>query len=109
MALADDEIARLRSQHGIVALVSFNESEFAPALDVAVKMPPRGEYKRYRAELFDDAMRPHALETLARACIIYPDKAAIEEALICRPALFERVGNRLTEMLGDEGTSAKKL
>ena len=109
MALADDEIARLRSQHGIVALVSFKESEFAPALDVVVKMPPRSEYKRYRAMLFDDAQRSEALETLARACIVQPDKAGIDDALVARPALFERVGNRLTEMLGDEGTDAKKL
>ena len=110
MALAEDEIARLRSQHGIVALVSFKESSFAPAAEVVVKMPPRGEYKRYRAMLFDDSQRPMALETLARACTVYPDKEALDRMEMERPAMWERVGNRVTELAGgDDDVSVKKL
>ena len=110
MALAEDEIARLRSQHGIVALVSFKESEFAPAADVVVKMPPRGEYKRYRAMLFDEAQRPGALEQLARVCTVYPDKEGLERMEHDRPSMWERVGAKVTALAGgDDDVSVKKL
>jgi len=110
MALADDEIAQLRSKHGIVALVSFKESSFAAAAEVVVKMPPRGEYKRYRAMLFDDSQRPMALETLARACTVYPDKDALEKMEIDRPSMWERVGARVQVLAGgDDDVSVKKL
>lgn len=110
MALADDEIAQLRSKHGIVALVSFKESEFAPAADVVVKMPPRGEWKRYRSMMFDPALRDGALETLARACIVQPDMAAIDNMLMSRPSMMERIGARVTTLAGDDDeVSLKKL
>lgn len=110
MALADDELAALRSKHGLVALVSFKESEFAPAAEVVVKKPPRGEYKRYRAMLFDDAQRPEALETLARACAVYPDGPALEKMADDRPSMWERVGAKVTQLAGGEDdVSLKKL
>lgn len=110
MALADDEIAQLRSKHGTVALVSFKESEYAPAAEVVVKMPPRGEYKRYRAMLFDDTQRPEALETLARACTVFPDKEALSRMETDRPSMWERIGNRVTQLAGgDDDVSVKKL
>jgi hypothetical protein len=105
------EIAALKAKFGDkLKLIPIPADEFEPACEVVVKKPPRGEYKRFRSMSLDADERADAIETIARACVVYPDAAGFSALLEDRPALAEVVGNKVLEMAGAEGKiEAKKL
>lgn len=110
MALDQKTIDELKAQHGSAIHIHIPANEYDDEIDIVVKRPPRAEYKRFRAMLFDDAQKPEALETLACACVIYPEPAEFKKLLIDRPALAEKVGGKCSEAAGGGGEAqAKKL
>lgn len=102
--MSDDEKQRLidasRATHGRVIVLEAPGDEWDPDVFVIAKRPPRGEWKRYRAMLFDETDRPNALETLTRACVVYPPPSEFAAMLLEQPALAEQLGNKLTEAAG---------
>lgn len=69
--------------------------------DVAVfRRITQPEYKRFRAQLFDDKKKPDALEAITRLCRLHPDVATWEQMLVRRPALADSYGEQLLEVAG---------
>lgn len=110
MALEQKLIDELKAQHGSAYVIEVPETKYDPAVDIVVKRPPRGEWKRFRAMLFADDQKSEALETLAKACVLHPPAAEFAALLADRPALAEKIGSVLTELAGGGGEAeAKKL
>lgn len=109
--MTEDQIRELKAKHGDkLKVIPVEATDFDPACEIVIKRPPRGEYKRFRKMLFDDDQKSEALETLARACVVYPESAEFSKLLEERPALAETVGGKAAEFAGAEGkTDAKKL
>lgn len=107
MALDQKLLEDLKAKHGSAFPIHIPETEFDAALDVAVRRPPRGEWKRYRAMLFDEAQRADALETLTKACVVHPSAEEFAALLNDRPALVSTIGNIITEKLAGAGGEAE--
>lgn len=109
--MTDDKIQELKSKHGEkLKVIPIPATEFDAECEVVIKRPPRGEYKRFRAMLFDEEQKAMALETLARSCVVFPEAADFNKMLDERPALAETIGGKCAEFAGAEGkVDAKKL
>lgn len=109
--MTDDQMKALKEKYGKrLAVIPIPATEWDPACEIVIKAPPRGEYKRFRSMLFNDEQKPEALETLAKACLVYPEPAQFQAMLEDRPALAETVGGHAAELAGAEGKiDAKKL
>lgn len=104
MRPGDDVIERLRAEHGeIYQLEAAGEA-------VIARPPTRAEYRRFRAKVLDEKGREAALETLTRACVVWPDTSAFDALLERKPALAEVFGAKLLELAGAvEEAELKKL
>ena len=110
MALEQKLIDDLKAAHGSAVHIHIPETKFDAELDIVFKRPPRAEWKRFRSMIFDDAQKPDALETLAKACVLHPSPEEFVRLLAERPALAEKVGGELTGLAGGGGEAeAKKL
>jgi len=110
VALDPKVIDELKSKHGSAVHIHIPADDFDDELDIVVKRPPRAEWKRFRTMLFNDEQKPEALETLACACVIYPEAADFKKLLVDRPALAEKVGGQCSDLAGGGGEAqAKKL
>lgn len=87
-------LAPLREKHGELIVL---RKDGAVA---AFKRLSRMEYKRFRAQLFDDKKRPDALEAITNLCRVYPDQAAYDAMLDRQPALADAFGEQLLEVAG---------
>ena len=102
--LTDEQIQALKSKHGsTLTLLSAANNH------VVVRPPSRGEWKRYRTQMHDDAQRPDAAEHLLRACIVHPDSAQVEALLNRLPGLAESFGAAVLELAGRVETEKKAL
>src|SRR6516165_1628831 len=63
---------------------------------------PGAEYKRFRAMLRDDTQAPLAMETIARACVVYPDAPTMQALLQGKPAVWDRLGVKIVELAGTD-------
>ena len=106
--LDDKQIEALKAQHGSAIHIYIPADAYDDEIEIVVKRPPRAEYKRFRAMLFDEAQKPDALETLALACVIYPSVADFKNMLIDRPALGDTVGRKCSEAAGGGGEAQAK-
>ena len=109
--MLDEKIlGALKAQHGSAIHINIPANDYDDEIDIVIKKPPRAEYKRFRAMLFDEAQKPEALETLACACVIYPEIAEFRKLLTERPALGDKVGGKCSDAAGGGGEAqAKKL
>lgn len=109
--MTDEQIKALKEKHGDkLKVITIPATDFDAETEIVVKRPPRGEYKRFRAMLFDDAEKANAMETLAKACVVYPEGSGFQALLEERPGLAEVVGGKCAELAGMEGkVDAKKL
>lgn len=107
--MTDDQIRALKEKHGEkLKVIPVPATEFDAETEIVIKRPSRGEYKRFRTMLFDDAQKADAVETLAKNCVVYPENFAA--LLEDRPALADLVGGKAAEFAGAEGKiDAKKL
>lgn len=73
-------------------------------LQVIIREPTRGEYKRFRTMIADDRRRADATEQLFRDVCVYPENMAEREALLEQwPACPEACSQMMAEMLGGTG------
>jgi hypothetical protein len=82
----------------------------ASGVDIIVKTPDRGAYKRFRAMLSNDSKRADAPEALLRDCLVYPEPGVFEQILNGAPALGDIFAAKVVELTGlTSEAEAKKL
>lgn len=94
--LTEDQIKDLESQHKRIAHVVDKNGQW----ECVFRAPKRDEYKRFRAMLHDDALKPEATEYLARACVVYPTREGFDALLNDYPALGEACADKIGELAG---------
>lgn len=96
---------KLKSEHGedIHLLTTSGEQLIA-------RSPTRAEFTRFVDESSETKRKARALETLTRACVLYPDAEALDALLEKRPGIGSSVAIKLVEIAGaDQEVEAKKL
>jgi hypothetical protein len=100
-----DKITELKSKHGGELHLLVAAGEYCIATT-----PSPAQYQQFKDYAADDRKRTHALETLTRACVVYPDPAGLDVLLERKPGLATSFGGKLTELAGAvEEVEAKKL
>ncbi len=102
MEISKDVLEKLKSEHGSLTELSVDNDA------VVVRLPSRGEWKKFRATIADDRKRGDAAEQLLRSCIVFPDETAIEKMLDVRPGLAETFAGELVELAGAKKGVEKK-
>jgi hypothetical protein len=100
-----DKLLDLKSRHGDdIHLLS------AAGEHVVATVPSSAQFQQFKDYAADDRKRTRALETLTRACVVYPDAIAMDVLLERRPGLATSFGSKLVELAGAvEDVEAKKL
>lgn len=101
----DKTLAELKAKHPELELHHLVRGD----VDVVVKSPGRGEWKKFRAEQSDDKKRPEALERLVRSCCVHPAAEELDAMLERRPAVAEVFGMQLMELAGGGEVEKKAL
>lgn len=102
--ITEEELAALKAKFGEINLLEACDEQ------VLVRTPPYAEWQRFFSMANDPDQRSNALDTLTRACIVYPDKAGVNKLLNLKPALGVTFGNEISELAGlAKKVSRKKL
>lgn len=102
--LTEEQIEAFRTSHGRIAHVVGKAG-----WEVVFRKPTRNEYKRFRAIANDPAQVANCQEVLARACIVYPEKATEFDALLDDfPGIPEACGKALGELCGMQTEESTK-
>ena len=102
--ISQDQIDAAKAAHGDVRLLT------SDGVQVLIRKPRPGEYKRWRRDSMDAARRADALEDLLRAITVAPDAAGLAALLEERPGLAEEFAGAMLELVGITGRAdAKKL
>lgn len=97
-------IDKLKSEHGECKLVKTN------GLEIVVRRPRRGEYKRFMKGVSNDRDKADAVETLVLDCVVHPTRKEFDALLDTLPALCEELGEHVLELAGLSGKAqAEKL
>ena len=91
----EQEIEQLKAEHGD-ELHLLTAGRFA----VVVTPPPRHKYKRFKSAVLDPKKRDAALETLFLDCVVWPERASIDQLLERYPGMAETFGDKLLELAG---------
>lgn len=67
--------------------------------DLVLKAPPRSEWKRYRSMVLSD-QKADASQTLVSACLLYPPHDIFQQIVESRPAVLDKVANKVAELAG---------
>lgn len=104
---SEAQLAEVRAKHPTASLHLLEFDDGA----IVAKQPTPGEWKRFvTATLADRGQSANALETLVRSCLVWPDPAAFDALIEERPALIQRLGDKLSDIAGaSENVRAKKL
>jgi hypothetical protein len=94
--ITDEQIAKLKEANPGVELSVLHLEDLD--LDVVVKTPDEGVWKRFRSQASDDAQKSGALRGLVFGCAVWPSDFAT--LVSRRPGIVETVGNRLVEIAG---------
>lgn len=108
----EQTIQTLKQQHGdTLALLTANiGDDEQPDVRSFVVKSPGAEYKRFKRDILDEGKRPAAVENLVRACVVHPDAHTFTELLNRRPALADRLADKVMTLAGgDIEVSVKKL
>jgi regulator of sirC expression with transglutaminase-like and TPR domain len=104
LQLTDAVVQGLKDKNGEVYLLS------AAGEHVVATVPSSAQFQQFKDYAADDRKRTRALETLTRACVVYPDALAMDVLLERRPGLATSFGSKLVELAGAvEDVEAKKL
>lgn len=101
MSLTQEKIDALKTEHGDLKRVRTKRSG-----DIVVRGPNLGEWRRWRAESADVKKRAQAVETLVRACVVYPDPPAFSALVEKAPATIEQLAESVLELGGLEDDRA---
>lgn len=97
-------IDKLRSEHEDCKLIKTN------GLEIVVRRPRRGEYKRFMKAVSNERDKADAIETLVLDCVVHPPRAEFDKLLDKLPALCEELGEHVLELAGLSGKAqAEKL
>lgn len=108
------DLLELKAKHGKLNLFSHPEagnpdSPFA-GVAVVAKQISRVDYKRFRLATAEPGEKREAgTENLVRACVVWPDKAALEQQLLDFPALVDTWGGMILAAAGLSGSGEKKV
>ena len=98
MPITDEQIAKHRAASpGAELHVIRNEDH---DLEILVKAPSDGEWKRFRSMQADDAQRYLAPRSLVLGCILEPSAAEFTAMLAARPGLAETFASDVIEIAG---------
>jgi hypothetical protein len=97
-------IDKLRAEHEDCKLIKTN------GLEIVVKRPNRGEYKRFMKSVSSERDKADAIETLVLDCVVHPTRKEFDALLNKLPALCEELGEHVLELAGLSGKAqAEKL
>lgn len=106
--LTDELIAKLKDANPGGDIYAFKNDDVD--LEVVVKTPDDGTWKRFRSQSADDAQRSMALRGLVMSCVIFPAGPEFMAAVSRRPGIIETIGNKLVEIAGvSMATTVRKL
>jgi hypothetical protein len=98
MPITDEQIAKHKSaKPGIEMHVISNADN---GIEILVKVPDEGEYKRFRTMYADEQQRAMSTRMLVLGCILEPSAAEFTALLATRPALADTFSNDLVEIAG---------
>ncbi len=97
-SITEEQIARHKAANVGVELHVIANAD--TGVEVLVKVPSEGEWKRFRSMQTDDAQRSIALRQLVLACILEPSPADFLAVLARLPGLAETFGAELVELAG---------
>lgn len=96
--LTEELIAKLKEANPGAELSVIEEGEIG--LEVVVKVPDEGAWRRFRAQQDDDAQSSIALRGLVFACVVHPVPADFVPIVARRPGIVETVGGKLVKIAG---------
>jgi len=104
---SESDIAAAKAKSSVCHLLEYDDGASA----VIAKQPSSAEWNRLTTVIGKDSSAAgRATEDFARACIMWPERAALDAIVAERPALLARFGNELADLAGaSEKIRAKKL
>ena len=108
MPITEEKLAEIRAANPGAELHLLSNDD--TGVEVVVKAPNDGEWKRFRTMQSDEGQRPLAIRTLVTACVVYPPAGEFMGVLAARPGLAETFGKDLVEIAGvSSATRRRKL
>jgi hypothetical protein len=98
MPITEEQIARAKAAHPGVELHLISNDDLG--VEIMVRAPNEGEYKRFRTMHADEAQRSAASRALVLGCIVEPPPSEFTAMLASRPALADTFANDLVEIAG---------
>lgn len=102
----DEAVAAAKAQYPGAELLQLGSASG----QFVFRVPTSTELGPFRKRISDRDQRAGALENLVRTCLVYPDRAGFDAAVLKRPMLIEKWGDELTDAAGGaEDIEVKKL
>jgi hypothetical protein len=106
--VTDEQIVKLKEANPGAELTLIQNDDVG--IEVVVKTPDDGTWKRFRSQSSDDAQRSVALRGLVLSCVVHPAGPDFASAVARRPGIIETIGGKLVEVAGvSMATTARKL
>lgn len=96
MRITKEERAKLKAEHPDAILVRAKAGR--EELEFVLRPPTRGEFKRFEDEQRDNA--PDFAENLTRACVLWPDEAAVARLFEKHPGVYRPLGDEIMRLAG---------
>lgn len=107
-SITEEQIVKAQTSHPGATLHLLSNAD--TGVDIIVKSPSEGEWKRFRTMQNDEGQRTLALRTLVLGCVVEPSIAEFTKVLGELPGLAETFGAELVEIAGvSRATTRRKL
>jgi len=104
--ITEEQITKLKEAHPGAELHQIFNAD--TGVDVIVKAPSESEWKRFNRMRTDPDQRALCMETLFRACLVYPSPQDFAPTLARLPGLAETFGSELVDIAGVSRTNSRK-
>lgn len=101
------QLAEFKAKYPRAQALDF--SEHIPDTVVVIRPPSIAEWKRFKEEVRGETTRTIAATNIARACILWPDRAGVDAIERDAPALVDTIGGEVTELGGSFAPTKKAL
>jgi hypothetical protein len=98
MPITEEQIAAGKVAHPGAELHVISNAD--TGVEVLVKVPSEGSWKRFRVMQSDEGQRPLALRQLVLDCMVEPSPVDFMALLAAKPGLSETFGADLVELAG---------
>lgn len=106
--ITDDQVLKLKADNPGAELTVIENDDVG--IEVVVKTPDDGTWKRFRSQNSDDAQRAGALRALVFSCVLFPPGLDFVAAVARKPGIVETIGSKLVEIAGvSMATTTRKL